>query len=156
MDSTASYAGTLLDENDRPMADRSLQVFVKTSAYEAVAAQQTDSAGRFRFPVVPANVPLELNLRHEGEEQDYYLFDRDRMLKPGEVREGDRLKASRAGSSAPAARPTVPLAESVEKPMPERPRDRDARPDRPPGRCLAGRDHRRPIGSWTTNVTGPS
>jgi hypothetical protein len=114
MESTASYAGTLLDEAGRPMADQALQVFVKTSRFEAVAAQQTDEAGRFRFPVVPANVPLELHLRYEGDDPDYYLSDRDRMFKPGEIREGERLSASRAGSSGPSTRPTVPLASMVE------------------------------------------
>jgi hypothetical protein len=36
------------------------------------------------------------------------------MFKPGEAREGERLSPSRTGSSVPSARPTVPLAGSVE------------------------------------------
>ena len=32
MKATATYGGTLLDENDQPVVDRTLQMYVKTSA----------------------------------------------------------------------------------------------------------------------------
>ena len=71
-------------------------------------------AGRFRFAGVPADVPLEMNIRNEGDGPEYYLFDRDRMLTPGEVRENDRLRPRRGDSSAPIARPAIPLARRIE------------------------------------------
>ena len=111
---TASYSGVLLDENAQPMVGRTLQLHVKASTYEAVAAQQADKAGRFRFAGVPANVPLQMDIRNEGNSPEYYLFDRDRMFKPGEVRENDRVKPRRGDSLTPIARPSIPLTKRVE------------------------------------------
>jgi RNA polymerase sigma factor (sigma-70 family) len=110
----ATYGGTLLDENARPMADRTLQIYVKQSTYLAVAPQQTDKRGRFRFTGVPCNVPLQMNIQNENDGPQYFLFDRDRMLNSGEVRENDRLKPQRIDVSSSNARSAVPLAKSVE------------------------------------------
>ena len=112
---TASYSGTLLDEQDQPMADRTLQMHLKTSEYEAVADQRTDQAGRFQFANVPANVPLQLGIRNAADDPEYYLFDSDRLFQPGEVRENDQVKPQRPTRSAPVARPVAPLGESVAK-----------------------------------------
>ena len=92
---SATYGGTLLDENAQPMSGRTLQMRVKTSDGKVVAAEQTDKAGRFRFTGVPCKVPLQFDIRNEGDRPEYYLFDRDRMFNPGEVRENDRLKPHR-------------------------------------------------------------
>src|SRR5262249_15847496 len=62
---------------------------------------------------VPANAPLQLEIRNEGDGPEYFLFDRDRMFKPGEVRENDRLRPQRA-SPTPVARPPVPLVRRIE------------------------------------------
>ena len=79
---TATYSGTLLDENAQPMSGRTLEMYVKTSDGKVVAAQQTDKAGRFRFTGVPCKVPLQFNIRNEGDLPEYYLFDRDRIVQP--------------------------------------------------------------------------
>ena len=116
MESMAGYGGTVLDPNDRPMPDQTLQIFVKGSRYEAISAQQTDRMGRFRFPSVPANVPLEVKVQNiESGEPRYFLFDRERLFEPGESRLEDRLKPHRIEDPAPIAQKPVPLAESVGK-----------------------------------------
>jgi RNA polymerase sigma factor (sigma-70 family) len=106
------YGGTLLDENDRPMADRTLQLYVQTSRYEAVASRQTDRMGQFQFANVPANVPLQLCLGRGESRSDYFLFDNVRMFQPGEVRK-DHLVKPQPARSSPVARPSTPLAELV-------------------------------------------
>jgi hypothetical protein len=108
------YSGILLDENAMPMADRTLQIYVKDSTYQAVAPQQTDKSGRFRFTGVPCNVPLQVNIQNETDGPQYFLFGRDRMLNSGEVRENDRLKAQRTDDSSSNVRSAAPLAKGVE------------------------------------------
>ena len=99
MEKTATtYSGTVLDENNHPMANRTLQIYVKTSRYHAVAPAKTDKNGRFRFAGVPCNVPLELNIQNEPQDPQYFLFDRDRIFNPGEVRENEQLKPRRSGA----------------------------------------------------------
>lgn len=112
----ATYSGSLLDENDQPLADRTLQLYVKTADFVATAPQRTDEAGRFRFTDVPASVPLQLSIRNEDAKPEYYLFDGDRLFSPGEIRENDRVKPRRTSRSAPAptALPAVSLAKRVE------------------------------------------
>jgi hypothetical protein len=109
-----SYSGTLLDERGKPMADRTLEIYVKTSPHQAVPPQQTDKQGRFRFTKLPCKVPLQLNIRNESDGAQYFLFDRDRMFEPGEVRENDQLKPHRADDSSSNARSYVPLSTRVE------------------------------------------
>jgi RNA polymerase sigma factor (sigma-70 family) len=109
-----SYSGTLLDERGRPMADRTLEIYVKTSPHQAGPPQQTDKQGRFRFTNLPCKVPLQLSIRNESDGPQYFLFDRDRMFEPREVRENDQLKPHRADESSARARAYVPLATSVE------------------------------------------
>jgi hypothetical protein len=87
---------------------------VKSSTFQAVAPQQTDRNGRFRFTGVPSKVPLQVNLQNEADGPQYFLFDRDRMLDPGEARENDRLRPQRTDSPAAAARPAVPLGKRIE------------------------------------------
>ncbi len=96
-ETAATYSGTVLDENNHPMANRTLQIYVKTSNYHAVAPEKTDKNGRFRFTGVPCNVPLELNFQNDPDDPQYFLFDRDRIFNPGEVRENDQVKPRRSG-----------------------------------------------------------
>ena len=110
----ATYGGIVLDENARPIAGRTLQIYVKESTYEAVAPRQTDKRGRFRFTGVPCNVPLQVNIRNENDGPQYFLFDRDRMLNSGEVRENDQLKPQRTDGASSNVRAAVPLAKGVE------------------------------------------
>lgn len=114
MEEMATYGGTLLDDNDQPLADRTLRLSVKSSDFDATAAQQTDRLGRFRFAAVPATVPLQLSVVNSGEEAEYFLFDRDRLFNPGEVRENDRVFPRRVQSSTTQAQPSIPLAKKVE------------------------------------------
>ena len=111
---SATYSGKLLDENAQPIAGRTLEMYVKTSDGKVVAAQQTDKSGRFRFTGVPCDVPLQFDIRNEGDLPEYFLFDRDRMFSPGEVRENDQLKPHRPNQSSSNVRSSVPLAKSVE------------------------------------------
>lgn len=110
---TATYTGTLLDEEARPLADRTLQLDVKTANFVVSAPQRTDKAGRFQFMDVPANVPLQLSILHEDEKPEYYFSDGDRLFNPGEIRENDRVKSHRRGSSTPITGSSVSLAQRV-------------------------------------------
>jgi RNA polymerase sigma factor (sigma-70 family) len=101
MVATATYSGTLLDEKVQPLSNRTLQLDVKTVRHEAVPAQRTDKAGRFRFEGVPAQVPLQLLIRNEGDGPEYDLFGEGRLFEPGEVRENDQVKAQRMKPPAP-------------------------------------------------------
>ena len=127
MEPTATYSGTLVDENAQPVAGRTLEMYVKTSDDKSVAAQQTDKAGRFRFTGVPSNVPLQFSNRHESDGPECYVVNGDRMFNPGEVRENDQLKLHRVSSSSPNVRSAVPLAEECREHLPERPLEWDAR-----------------------------
>lgn len=116
LEGAAAESGVLADENGRPMADRTLEFHVKTLFRDPIAARKTDSAGRFRFEGVPAGVPLQLTIRDESERPDYFLFDGDRLFKPGEVREGVQVKPRRVDASVPAAAGApAPLARTLEK-----------------------------------------
>ena len=118
MEPTATYSGTLVDDNAHPVAGDTLEMCVKTSEFytSEVAAQQTDEAGRFRFTGVPSKVPIEFRNRRENDGPDRYVDKGDRMFNPGEVRENDLLKLRyRVGSSSPNASSAIPLAMSVEK-----------------------------------------
>jgi hypothetical protein len=92
MKSSATYSGTLVDDNSKPVAGRTLEMYVKTSYGKVVAAQQTDKAGRFRFTGVPSNVPLQFRNRNELGGPQCYILSGDRIFNPDEVRENDQLK----------------------------------------------------------------
>ncbi len=113
MQPTATYSGTLLDENSDPMADRTLRLTVAKTRYDVVAPQQTDEAGRFQFTGVAGNVPLRLSVDNESDGPQYFLSGGDRLFLPGEVRSGDVVKARRRDTSRSKAKPSVPLADSV-------------------------------------------
>jgi len=115
MEPTATYSGTILDENARPLVDRIVRFYMKNIFYEPVPTQRTDKAGRFRFTAVPANVPLQVTMDWKGDRPDYVLEGGDRVFLPGEARENDQLTPRPMNSPAPIARPAVALATSVEK-----------------------------------------
>ncbi len=79
------------------MSGRTLEMRVKGSDGKVIATQQTDKKGRFRFTGVPCKVPLQFDIRNEDGRPEYFLFDRNRMFNPGEVRDNDQLKPSRPG-----------------------------------------------------------
>ncbi len=113
MEPTATYKGAIVDENARPLPDRTLRIYMKQFFYEPVAAQRTDTAGRFRFAGLPAKVPLQLTMDFKADHAAY--LDDNHVFEPGEVRENDHITPTRIGTPAPIARPAVPLAASVEK-----------------------------------------
>ena len=69
---SATYSGTLLDENGQPLSGRTLQMSVKTSDGQAIAAQQTDKTGRFRFTNVPCKVALQLHIRNTDDDRQIF------------------------------------------------------------------------------------
>ncbi len=108
MEPAATYSGNMLDEKGQPMAGHALSLFVMDGGGEAVAVQETDKAGRFRFDAVPVNVPLSLSLGNGVTRSEYILFDHTRLFTPGEARENDKLRPIRRG--APASRaPNTPV-----------------------------------------------
>jgi hypothetical protein len=112
----ASDSGVLLDEKGKPMAGQTLTLDVRDSGWNPVDMQRTDAAGRFRFPAVPADVPLYLWVGDGSGRADFFVRDNDRLFNPGEEREKDEAKVRRLGApaaAAAAAPPTVPLGERV-------------------------------------------
>ena len=59
----ATYGGTVLDEDGKPLAGQTLNLHLKTAGPEPIATQQTDPSGRFRFAAVPAMIPLSVEHR---------------------------------------------------------------------------------------------
>jgi hypothetical protein len=114
LEATATYSGTLLDDNAQPVAGCTLEMYVEPSDNKPVAAQQTDKAGRFRFTGVPSHVALEIRNRPEIGGPDCYVVDGDRMFNPDEVRENDQLKLHLRDPVSPNVRSAVPLAQRVE------------------------------------------
>jgi len=114
MVATATYSGTLLGEKGQPVADRTLQLDVKTARREALLTRRTNKAGWFRFEGVPAQVPLKLVIGNEGTGPQYDLFPvDDRFFEPGEIRENDHVRPHRTDPAASVDRPLAPLAQRV-------------------------------------------
>jgi hypothetical protein len=114
MEPTATYSGTLVDDNAQPVASRTVEMYATTSDYKPVAAEQTDNAGRFRFTGVPSKVPLRFRSRHEPADPNCYIDNGDRMFNPDEVRENDPLKLHREDPESGKPQAAVPLTTSVE------------------------------------------
>ena len=130
LEPTASYGGTLVDENGKPLPDRKISLGIQEIRPDPIATVRTDEHGCFRFPSVPARAALELNLQDAGTPpQDWtpYLIDRDRFFEPGEVRLDQTLQAgwiyagpispppSHSGATAAAvAAKLPPLSASLE------------------------------------------
>ncbi len=112
----AAYGGIVLDEEGQPLAGQALSLHLKTAGRNPIATQQTDRSGRFRFAAVPADVPLSLSIESGSGPPGRSISSPPRIgsSNPGEVRENDEVRPRRLGSPAPAARPSIPLAERVE------------------------------------------
>jgi hypothetical protein len=108
MQQTASYSGTLIDENGEPLADRELGLVTRSAFLDVVEPQRTDAAGRFQFTSVPVNVPLSLRINTVVPGQIG-----DRLFEPREVRENDMVHAPRIGLTANATPPSPPLSRMV-------------------------------------------
>ena len=127
MEPTATYSGNMLNEKGQPLAGQALSLFVKDGSSEAVAVQETDKAGRFRFDSVPVNVPLSLSLGNGMTRSAYILFDNSRLFTPGETRENDELRPSRRGAP-PIAPTSTPSGRPDREYLPKRRAGRHARP----------------------------
>ncbi len=112
MEPTATYSGTVVDENGKPLADRTVRLSTP-SFLDVVEPQRTDGAGRFRFTGVPVNTPLRLAINNEPGLPEYFLFDNKRLFQPGETRENDVVRTPRRDSPAGTERAARPLSERV-------------------------------------------
>ncbi len=113
MQPTATYSGTLLDEQGRPQADRTLRLIAESSSLDVVEPQQIDSAGRFRFAGVPVEVPVRLTIKNEDGLPQVYLFDSGKVFQPGESRQRDQVRWEQSDDTKTAPRPPRPLAERL-------------------------------------------
>ena len=100
MEPTATYAGVLVDENDRPMAGRTLKFYIKESDGKAVAARKTDEAGRFRFNGVPANVPRHCASPNEGGWPEYFFYLTTTAVPATDERAGGKSRPAQAAGFA--------------------------------------------------------
>lgn len=112
MEPTATYSGTVLDEEGKPMVGWTMKLTTDSSFQDVVEPQRTDDAGRFRFTGVAVNTPLRLWIEPKEELKKYFLFDTDRFFEPGEVREGGPVRPERMGEDGRSAR--------LKKPSPPR------------------------------------
>lgn len=110
---TATYSGTLLDENGGPLADRTLRMLTESSWLDVAEPQRTDSAGRFRFSAVAVKTPLRLGMGDEAGLPKYLLYGYRRMFEPGEVREGDNIQTEQMNRDMAVPQPKPPLAERL-------------------------------------------
>ena len=113
----ATYGGTVLDEDGKPLAGQTLNLHLKTAGPEPIAAQRTDPSGRFRFAAVPAMIPVQLSIGGREGRSEYYIAGGDRFFDPGEIRENDEIRPHRRESPAQVARrssPPAPLTGRVE------------------------------------------
>ncbi len=102
MEPTATYSGTLVDDNAQPVAGRTLEMYVKTSGNKPVARRsRRTKQGVFDSRACPSNVPLQFSNRYEVAGPECYIVNGDRMFNPDEIRENDRLKLHRVASSTP-------------------------------------------------------
>ena len=123
---TATYGGTLVDEDQKPLPDRTIEVRIKDLHSDPITTTRTDAQGHFQFLAVPARTALGLHLRDDktpAEGWSLFLFDRDRMFDPGETRLDQTLQAQWGYGgplSTPPPRPTAttdklpPLTASID------------------------------------------
>lgn len=114
MQPSATYSGTLVDENEKPLAGRTLQLMTEKSLQDVTDPQQTDEAGKFRFMGVAINVPLRIFIKNDEGQTEYFVFE-EALLEPGEVRDAERLEAYRTDGIAKAEPPPRPLTERLKR-----------------------------------------
>ena len=101
MQPTAAYSGTVIDQTGAPLAGRTLHLTMldRQPPLDVAEPQQTDAAGKFRFPSVAAGIPLHVAIKDEDKQPHYFLFGKA-LFEPGEVREGVQLQAGWANAAA--------------------------------------------------------
>ena len=91
---TATYAGTLVNDKNEPVADRTLQLHLHSHRPNKFLAARTDKNGHFRIAGLPAKIQLELHMQPVAD--DPYSFRGEILtLEPGEIRNGQRLELER-------------------------------------------------------------
>lgn len=126
MQPTAVYSGTLLDEKDRPLSNRSLMLSVLRpgkSSPQGIAIRSpdvfvgraaTDEFGIFRFAAVPSEVPLQLRFQNVKDGPYRAVAYSERFFEPGEIRENDRVSAETNRNGEAAAAAPLALAQRVQ------------------------------------------
>lgn len=93
---TAIYSGALIDERGKPLAGKTLRLIVADTGAAAEQDQLTDGQGRFRFEHVPANLPLELQIKRDGDGRKGLG---KRFFLQGEKRENTTVRLAATDSS---------------------------------------------------------
>jgi hypothetical protein len=87
------YAGTIVDQDGQPHVGRTLRMTVKDTDHLAAEDQVSDEDGRFKFPFVAAEVPLELRVQQKSLGLPYFQLINKLMFRSGEARENVRVVA---------------------------------------------------------------
>ena len=103
---SATYGGILLDENARPMPDRTLQIYVKESTYQAVA-RSADRQGMddLDSPDVPCNVPLQLIFGTETTGRSIFFST---VIECSILAKSGKMSSSSQADQTPTRRKRVP------------------------------------------------
>ena len=112
---TATYSGTMLDENGKPLADCSVRLVTTSSFLDVVEFQRTDEQGCFQFTGVAVRTPLRLLMGgNERGMPERFLHGSERLFEPGEERKNDTLQPRRMHSPEKTAGSTRSIAERIE------------------------------------------
>jgi hypothetical protein len=112
---TATYAGTLLDDEGQPAAGLELSLSPRENFTAPIITQSTDESGRFKFDAVPVQIPLGIRVRGDAtSNRSHYIASNERHFTPGEVRENDEVRLRRSSKAiAKSPPPAIPLATSA-------------------------------------------
>ena len=113
---TATYGGTLVDEDNQPLPNRTIELSLKEIWADPIASTRTDAQGHFRFAIVPAATPLSVRLPHVGNDGwQLTLFNSDQLFQPGEIRLDQTLKADWGYGGDPGPIPPRPKSAAALK-----------------------------------------
>jgi hypothetical protein len=112
---TATYAGTLLDDEGQPASGLELSLSPRENFTAPIITQSTDEMGKFKFEAVPAQVPLGIRVRGDANsDRSHYIASNERHFTPGEARENDEVRLRRTSKAiAKSPPPAIPLSTSV-------------------------------------------
>jgi hypothetical protein len=92
----ATYGGTIVGEDGKPLAGYVVDLYVQGSGgTNPVATELADPDGRFHFTNAPAGVPLVVVVKDRAGREERFLSEDERKFQPGEVRDKDTLKPRR-------------------------------------------------------------
>ena len=110
----ARYGGQLLNTAGEPLAGRTLSLFVERDKYLAAKDVVTDDEGRFLFPSVVSNVPLQLGLVETMKGNRVRHLEK-RFFEPAEVRENTRVVFTSDDDRPTTTQPKRTLQKVVEQ-----------------------------------------